>query len=122
MTAVAYLLDENVDLRLRRALKSLAGDLVVWCVGDPGAPALGMDDPTILRWCEDHAYILVTNNRASMPVHLGQHLASGRHVPGIFVLHASMSLGEIADELALIYEASELEDYADQLSYLPVSH
>jgi hypothetical protein len=28
----------------------------------------------------------VTNNRKSKPRHLADHLAGGRHVPGIFVL------------------------------------
>ena len=56
-----------------------------------------------------------------MPVHLSEHLAAGRHAPGIFVLSDAMTIGQAADELALIWAATQLEEYADQPRYLPVS-
>lgn len=56
-----------------------------------------------------------------MPVHLREHLATGRHVPGIFTLNPNMTLGETADELVLIWGACEAEEYADELNYLPLS-
>lgn len=121
MTSLAYLLDENVDPRLRRAIASRAPGLDVWCVGDPGARPLHTDDPTILAWCEANDIVLVTNNRASMPVHLEDHLADGRHVPGIFILHPTMTLGETADDLALIGMASRPDEYVDLIRFLPLS-
>lgn len=121
MSTIKYLLDEHVNPRLRKALKQQAPDLIVWRIGDAGAPALNSLDPDILRWCEANNFSLVTNNRASMPVHLQDHLAAGRHVPGIFVLNPKMTMGETALELALIWEATEPDEYTDQLRYLPVS-
>ena len=121
MTSIAYLLDENVDPRLQRALSQRAPDLVGWRIGDPGAPTLHTDDPTILRWCEENRFSLVTNNRASMPVHPGEHVSAGRHMPGIFILRSPMTLGDIADELVLIYGTSDADEYVDLLRYLPVS-
>ncbi len=87
MSEIKYLLDEHVDPRLRKALKRLASEIVVWRVGDPSAPHLGTLDPEILLWCEERGFSLVTNNRESMPVHLRDHLAARRHVPGIFTLN-----------------------------------
>jgi|SRR5262245_9850509 len=121
MSEIKYLLDEHVNPRLRKALKRLAPDIVVWRLGDPGAPPLSTLDPEILLWCEDHGFSLVTNNRESMPVHLREHLAGGRRAPGIFTLNPNMNLGETADELVLIWGASEAEEYIDQLNYLPLS-
>lgn len=121
MSEIKYLLDEHVNPRLRKALKRLAPDIVVWRLGDPGAPPLSTLDPEILFWCEDHGFSLVTNNRESMPVHLREHLAAGRRVPGIFTLNPSMTISETADELVLIWGASEAEEYMDQLNYLPLS-
>lgn len=121
MSEIKYLLDEHVNPRLRKALKRLAPDLVVWRIGEPSAPALSTPDPEILLWCEERGFSLVTNNRESMPVHLQEHLAAGRHVPGIFTLNPQMTMGETADELILIRGASEAEEYIDQLHYLPVS-
>jgi Domain of unknown function (DUF5615) len=121
MSAIRYLLDEHVNPRLQKALRRQSPETVVWCIGDPGAPSLRSLDPEILVWCEVHGFSLVTNNRASMPAHLRDHLADGRHVPGIFILNPGMSMGETVDELSLIWSVSEAEEYTDHLSYLPIS-
>ncbi len=116
-----YLLDENVDPALKTVLHQQWPEMVVWQIGDPGAPPHGTLDPDILLWCENNDFSLVTNNRASMPVHLRDHLLAGRHVPGIFILHNKMSLRETVDELALIWLATEPDEYTDLIGYLPVS-
>lgn len=121
MGSIKYLLDEHVDPRLRRAIEQHSPEIVVWRIGDPGAPAFQASDPDILIWCEANGCILVTNNRSSMPVHLQDHLAAGRHVPGVFILHPDMGIGKTAEELALIWGASEPDEYFDRLTYLPVS-
>jgi hypothetical protein len=116
-----YLLDENVAVELKLALRTHWPEITVWAVGDPGAPSRGTLDPDILDWCEANGFALVTNNRSSMPVHLTQHLAAGKHVPGIFILASVMTIGDTAEELALIWTASDAEEYADQIRFLPVS-
>jgi hypothetical protein len=116
-----YLLDENLGLRLRKAIRQANPQLTVWCVGDAGAPTLGTKDPEILIWCETYNFILVTDNRRSMPVHLQDHLHVGGHIPGIFVLRPELSMGEVIDELLFIWEASLPNEYQDQIRYLPLS-
>jgi hypothetical protein len=86
-----------------------------------GAPAKGTQDPEILCWCEDNFFILVTNNRRSMPRHLRDHLAQGRHVPDIFTLNPEMSVGQTIEELLLIWAASYPDEYRDRIIYLPLS-
>jgi hypothetical protein len=119
VSRVRFLLDENVDHSLRPALRRQAPEATVWIIGDPVAPARGTLDPDILIWCELNGFSLVTNNRASMPGHLAAHFALGRHMPGIFVIGATLSLGEIAAELALVWGAAEAEEFQDQIIYLP---
>ena len=121
MSRFQFLLDEHVDPILQKALIQRSPDITVWRLGDAGVPALGTLDPDILMWCEAHSFSLITNNRVSMPVHLHDHLAAGRHVPGIFTLNPEMSIGETVEELTLLWAAAEPEEYADQLNYLPVS-
>ncbi len=116
-----YLLDENIDPMYKDQLLRQRSDLVIWAVGDPGAPQCGTLDPDILCWCEDNGFVLVTNNRASMPVHLLDHIHSGRHVPGILTLNSEMSIGQTIDELLLIAVASGDFEYQDTISYLPLS-
>jgi hypothetical protein len=121
MSEIRYLLDENVNPILRSALLSRDANLTVWQVGMLGAPKLGTPDAQILIWCEENEFILVTKNRKSMPVHLEEHLALGRHASGILTLSENMSVGETVDELILIASASELEEYQDLILYLPIT-
>ncbi|MEH1769023.1 DUF5615 family PIN-like protein [Nostoc sp.] len=84
-----YLFDENVDPEYVRQLRRRNLEFVVRMVGELATPAKGTLDPEILDWCEEMGFILVTNNRRSMPVHLADHFAQGRHIPGIFILNAN---------------------------------
>lgn len=121
MKRIQYLLDEHVDKRLRKALQRLAPALAVGCVGDSDAPSLSTADPDILAWCERHAFLLVTNNRRSMPAHLADHLAARRHMPGILVLNIHDSIGFTTSELILIWETCTVDEFEDRIWFLPVS-
>jgi hypothetical protein len=119
--AIRYLLDEHIDPVYGIQLLRAAPDLEVWIIGDPGASPRGTLDPDILIWCEANGFILVTNNRTSMPRHLADHLALGRHVPGILVINPAMSVGELIDELVLTVGASVEDEYRDLILYLPLT-
>jgi hypothetical protein len=121
MRRIQYLLDEHIDKRLRKILLRLSPALMVRCVGDPDAPTLSTADPGILGWCERHSFLLVTNNRRSMPRHLAAHLAVDRHMPGIFVLNVHDSLNATASELTLVWETCTADEFLDRIWFLPVS-
>lgn len=91
---IQYLLDEHVDPIYRTELLKREPTMTIWRIGILAAPPKGTLDPDILRWCEENNFILVTNNRKSMPRHLSDHLADGRHIAGIFELNPAMSIGE----------------------------
>ena len=113
-------MDDNVDPVYIKQLRRQNPDLVVWAVGEPNTPAKSTLDPEILLWCEANSFILVTNNRTSMPVHLADSIAQNRHVPGIFILNPDLSIGETIDELILIAECAFEYEYQDQIVYLPI--
>jgi hypothetical protein len=121
MSRIRYLLDEHVNPLYRTELLKREPTLTIWRIGILGAPPKGTRDPDILRWCEENSFILLTNNRKSMPRHLHDHLAEGRHVPGIFELNPNMSIGETLEELLLIWAASAVDEYTDKIIYLPLS-
>ena len=121
MDSRKFLLDEHMNPHFRVAIRQCNPEIVVWCIGDPGAPAHGTLDPDILLWCEANDFSLVTRDRTSMPVHLRDHLAEGRHVPAIFIVNADMSMGQTAEELALIWGATQPDEYADMIRFLPIS-
>jgi hypothetical protein len=116
---VRFLLDENLPPRLKVALLRLNPTIDVLRVGDPGAPALGTLDPDVLRYLELSQRILVTDNRKSMPEHLKAHWSAGGHIWGLFWLRPGITIGRWAEELFLIWEATEAEEWIDKLDWIP---
>jgi hypothetical protein len=120
MSAIGFLLDEHVPLIIQAQLEQMEPGIPIYAVGDGVAPPNGTPDPDILCWIEAHGCMLVTNNRATIPVHLRAHLAQDRHVPGIVQLPRRMNIGAILDDLLLIYGASLPGEFQDQIVYLPL--
>lgn len=117
---IRYLLDEHVEALYEIELPRREPSIIVRRVGASGAPPKRTEDPDLLRWCEEHGFILVTNNRRSMPVHLVEHLAQGRHIPGIFILNRKMSIGAIINDLLVVCTAGDETDYVDRMTYMPL--
>jgi len=63
---------------------------------------------------------MITDNRASMPGHVAELLAAGRHHWGIFTTRAGITLREIVEEMILIWEASEAEEWVDVVEWIPL--
>lgn len=118
---IKYLTDENVDLVYMRQIRRREPGIVVRAVGEPAAPPKGTLDLEILEWCEINQFVLVTNNRASMPPHLTDHLKEGRHIPGILTLSANISIGATIDELIFLAKAVSDEEFQDQIRHMPIA-
>ncbi|MBC6424761.1 MAG: DUF5615 family PIN-like protein [Hormoscilla sp. SP12CHS1] len=118
--SLQYLIDENVNPLYPKQIRRKEPSIIIKVVGEPETPAKSTLDPEILYWCEENNFVLVTNNRSSMPVHLTDHLAENCHVPGIFILNPNLSIGENLEELILAALASEADEYLDRIVYLPL--
>ena len=55
-----------------------------------------------------------------MPQHLSDHLAAGRHVPGIFIINLKVSMRLIIEHLILIAGASHEDEYIDRTVFIPL--
>ncbi|MCP5046787.1 MAG: hypothetical protein GY940_06425, partial [bacterium] len=114
---VRYLLDENLPRRLKNQLIFHKPSLEVLLVGDNQAPPLGTPDPDILNWLEQNNFMLVSRNRSTMPIHLKDHIANNRHVPGILLIRKEILIGKLIEDLLLIWGASQPDEYRDQIVY-----
>jgi hypothetical protein len=119
--AMRYLLDEHLSSAYRSQLVRRNPELIVRIIGDLDVPPKGTTDPEILIWCEINGFILVTNSRKSMPKHLVDHIASGRHIPGISTINIDHSIGQIVEELIIIAGTSFEDEYKDRIEYLPIT-
>jgi hypothetical protein len=65
-----FLLDEHIDHSIQRQLRRLDPHVDVIAIGESGSPAAGTSDSDILLWMEESGYILITENRSTIPDHL----------------------------------------------------
>ncbi len=89
MRQVRYLIDESVRQSVVAALRRIELAIDVWRVGQSSMPPFGSTDRDILAFCEQQQRELVSLDRASMPIHVGAHMASGGHT-SLFQLHSSL--------------------------------
>lgn len=78
----------------------------------------GVKDPEVLRLCAEQNRMLVTHDRRSMPSHLLEFIKN-QDSPGIFIISRWLSIGKAAEWLTLYWEASEAEEYRNQIIYIP---
>lgn len=115
-----YLLDENLSRRVALTIRRHYPELDALRVGDEGTPAFGTLDPDILIWLEENQRTLVTDNRKSMPGHLVDHHAAGRHHWGLFLVSKDAPLRALDDTLYVYWDVSEAEQWVDLVEWLPV--
>jgi hypothetical protein len=118
------LCDESTHGNLAKALhrRTRLGEqpaVDVLRVGEPGAPPFGIQDPELLIWCEENDRILVSDDRNTLPVHLHNHLAVGRHSPGILLIKSKTTLPKVIESVVLIAVLDP--DYCrDRWAYIPL--
>ena len=120
MTRVRLLFDEDVPAALYLGLRRRQPGCEILWIGTRGAPEKGTTDPDVLSWCEKHGWLLVTLDGSTMPAHLGRHLQSGGHTPGVLVVPRQGVLACMLDDLLLIVDASNPEDWRDRAVHLPL--
>ncbi|WP_036477358.1 DUF5615 family PIN-like protein [Myxosarcina sp. GI1] len=117
---VRFLLDENLSPRLKLAIFRFNPQIDILRVGDSSTPSFGTSDPDILVYLEQSQRILLTDNRASMPQHLEAHWNCNRSIWGLFWLRPQANIREIAEDLNLIWETTEAEEWKNQLAWIPL--
>lgn len=62
---------------------------------------------------------LFRTTRKSMPGHLEDHWANGGHIRGLFWIRPLTPIGQLAQELILVWETTEAEEWIDILDWIP---
>ena len=77
----------------------------------------GVPDPEVLARAADENRILVTHDMRTMPKHFATYLQTHTS-PGVFIVPQSLPIATAADELILIWAASEAEEWTDRIFWL----
>jgi hypothetical protein len=115
---VRFLADENVDVDIVLGLKRRVDDVDIVRVQDVGLRT--QDDPAILQWVADEGRVLVSHDLRTVPDFAFERVIAGLGMPGVFLAAKALPMAVVIDELALIAEASDSEDWVDQVVYLPL--
>ena len=83
------------------------------------AGILGKSDREVLRFAASQDRILISEDRGTMPRHLREHLTQDRS-PGVFLLREAIPIGLAIEEIALIWEVSEAEEWTGRLVWIPL--
>jgi len=81
----------------------------------------GVPDPEILAFAAEQNRILVTHDFHTMPRHFGEFLMRRRSSPGVFLVSQHAPIGEVIDELILIWAASNAEEWKNRIVKVPQS-
>jgi hypothetical protein len=121
--SLRFVLDEHYRGPLWRAIQRHNGagvDLIdATRVGDPPDLPLGSADPDILTWAEREGRVLVTRDRNTMISDFWDHLAAGKHSPGVFLVRRFATLKGLVAMLAFTANAGNADQWRDQLTYMP---
>jgi hypothetical protein len=116
---IKFLLDENLSPRLKIAVLRLNSDIHILRVGDENTPKLGTLDPDVLIYLGTSQRLLITDNRTSMPEHLKEYGQTNQKMWGLLWVHPITTMGKLAEELTLIWETSEAEEWINVIDWIP---
>lgn len=115
---LSLLSDENFNGDIVRGMFLRQHNLDLLRVQDVGLREV--DDPAILAWAAMNGRILLTHDRATMPDFAYDRLAVGEAMGGMFVVNDRMPIRQAIDELILLIDCSEQEEWQGIVLYLPL--
>ena len=80
----------------------------------------GVPDPEVLALAATQNRILVTHDRQTMPHHFGEFLMRRGSSPGVFLVSQYAPIGEVIEELLLIWAASDADEWKNRIVNIPV--
>ena len=76
-------------------------------------------DEEILEYARREALLVVSHDVNTMPAAASTRLTTGGTFPGLFMVQQTLPIKPVIESILLIWSASELEEWRDQIVYLP---
>jgi predicted nuclease of predicted toxin-antitoxin system len=83
------------------------------------ANLVGIEDTEVLAVAASDGRILITHDKSTMPDAFGKFIQVTES-PGVFVISRGYKLADVAEELVLVWIASEPEEWVNRIIYLPL--
>jgi flavorubredoxin len=79
----------------------------------------GLEDLAVLAIAASHGRILVSHDRQTMPQHFAEFIQE-QESPGLLIVSQRLPVSAAAEELLLIWFASEADEWTNQISSVPL--
>jgi predicted nuclease of predicted toxin-antitoxin system len=114
---IRFQADADLDGRVLRGLRRAAPEIDIRSAAN--ADLAGLKDPEVLRIAADSGRILVSQDRRTMSAHFGR-FSAGAESPGVILLREATPISTAIEELLLIWNASEAEEWIGRLVWIPL--
>lgn len=81
----------------------------------------GHADEAILEYAEREKLLVVSHDVNTMPAAAYARFSAGKSFPGVFMVQQILPIGPMIEDLVLIWSGSELEEWRDQVVFLPLA-
>jgi len=110
--------DEDLNGRIVRGLLRRLPSLDLIRAQDTVDP--GTSDLELLAHAADARRVLVTHDANTMTRHAFERITLGEPMAGLIVIAQSLAIGTAIDELVLIAECTETDEWRGQIVFLPL--
>jgi predicted nuclease of predicted toxin-antitoxin system len=114
---IRFQADANLDERIVRGLhrREPSADFRT----THAARLKGLHDEEVLKLCAREGRVLVTQDRKTMAAHFRRFVAVTESA-GVILVRRRALLAELIDELHLIWECSGVDDWRNQIVWIPL--
>jgi hypothetical protein len=113
-----FLADENFNGKLLAGLRAALPELDIIRVQDTAM--LASADPELLEWAAAQGRILLSHDVKTLAGYAYARVQEGLPMAGVIEVRVSESLGTLIEELVLMIEASTIEEFENQVRYIPI--
>jgi predicted nuclease of predicted toxin-antitoxin system len=110
--------DENFNGDIVRGLLRRNPTLDLVRVQDVGL--MQTPDEKILEWAAAKGRILVTHDISTVPPLAHQRVATGKPMPGVFIVSDRIPISQVIEELLFLALETESHEWNNQAFYLPI--
>jgi hypothetical protein len=79
----------------------------------------GLEDPEVLQVAAESGWILVSQDRRTMPAHFARY-SLGSQSSGLILLREAIPISTAIEELVLVWGASEAEEWIGRIAWIPL--
>ena len=113
-----FIADEDFNNDIVRGLLRRNPNLDIVRVQDVGLR--GEEDLVILEWAANEGRVVLTHDAATMAYFAYERVKAGLSMPGVIEVADDLPLAQVIDDILLIAETSERNEWEGRAIYLPL--